>query len=317
MKVKKYTKAMGNYLSDADYRFLINAGFGRYDNMPDREFIKRKFKSCMGRPLNLDNPQTFNEKLQWLKLYDRKPGYTVMVDKYRVRDYIKEKLGEEYLIPLLGVWNDPKDIDFEKLPNQFVLKCNHNSGLGMYICKDKSKLTTKSIRTIRRNLSRGLAQDYYLTGREWPYKDVPRKIIAEKYMEDPATSELRDYKWYCFDGEPKLVMINTDRAKGQTKADYFDMDFNNLDFTWGYPNAVPSPEKPKLFDEMKRLSRILSKGIPHIRVDFYEVQEQIYFGELTFFDGSGCDKFNPPTGDKKLGDWITLPEKKGTNKVIQ
>ena len=317
MKVKKYTKAMGNYLSDADYRFLINAGFGRYDNMPDREFIKRKFKSCMGRPLNLDNPQTFNEKLQWLKLYDRKPGYTVMVDKYRVRDYIKEKLGEEYLIPLLGVWNDPKDIDFEKLPNQFVLKCNHNSGLGMYICKDKSKLTTKSIRTIRRNLSRGLAQDYYLTGREWPYKDVPRKIIAEKYMEDPATSELRDYKWYCFDGEPKLVMINTDRAKGQTKADYFDMDFNNLDFTWGYPNAVPSPEKPKLFDEMKRLSRILSKGIPHIRVDFYEVQEQIYFGELTFFDGSVFDKFNPPKWDKKLGEWITLPEKKGTNKVIQ
>lgn len=317
MKVKKYTKAMGNYLSDADYRFLINAGFGRYDNMPDREFIKRKFKSCIGRPLNLDNPQTFNEKLQWPKLYDRKPGYTVMVDKYRVRDYIKEKLGEEYLIPLLGVWNDPKDIDFEKLPNQFVLKCNHNSGLGMYICKDKSKLTTTSIRTIRRNLSRGLAQDYYLTGREWPYKDVPRKIIAEKYMEDPATSELRDYKWYCFDGEPKLVMINTDRAKGQTKADYFDMDFNHLDFTWGYPNAVPSPEKPKLFDEMKRLSRILSKGIPHIRVDFYEVQEQIYFGELTFFDGSGFDKFNPPKWDKKLGEWITLPEKKGTNKVIQ
>lgn len=305
MKVLKYAKVLKRYIADKNYRFLIDAGRGKYDKLSDREYLEKKFYAMLGYSLDLSNPETFNEKLQWLKLYDRKPEYTVMVDKYKVREYIKEKIGEEYLIPLLGVWDKAEDIDFDKLPNQFVLKCNHNSGLGMYICKDKSKLTENQIKIIRKNLAKGLQQDYYLTGREWPYKDVPRKIIAEKYMED-ETGQLRDYKFYCFNGEPKIIMINSDREIGKTKADYFDMDFNWLDLKWGYEHVLVKPSKPINFEKMKELAVVLSKNIPELRVDFYEVNNKIYFGELTFFDGSGFDKIEPKEWDKKLGDWIEL-----------
>ena len=303
MKVLKYAKALKKYIADKNYRFLIDAGKGKYDKLSDREYLEKKFYAMLGYSLDLSNPQTFNEKLQWLKLYDRKPEYTMMVDKYKVREYIKEKLGEEYLIPLLGVWDKAEDINFDKLPNRFVLKCNHNSGLGMYICKDKSKLTENQIKAIRKNLIKGLQQDYYLTGREWPYKNVPRKIIAEKYMED-ETGQLRDYKFYCFNGEPKIIMINSDREIGKTKADYFDMDFNWLDLKWGYEHALVKPLKPINFEKMKELAVVLSKNIPELRVDFYEVNNKIYFGELTFFDGSGFDKIEPKEWDKKLGDWV-------------
>lgn len=303
MKVLKYAKALKKYIADKNYRFLIDAGKGKYDKLSDREYLEKKFYAMLGYSLDLSNPQTFNEKLQWLKLYDRKPEYTMMVDKYKVREYIKEKLGEEYLIPLLGVWDKAEDINFDKLPNRFVLKCNHNSGLGMYICKDKSKLTENQIKAIRKNLVKGLQQDYYLTGREWPYKNVPRKIIAEKYMED-ETGQLRDYKFYCFNGEPKIIMINSDREIGKTKADYFDMDFNWLDLKWGYEHALVKPLKPINFEKMKELAVVLSKNIPELRVDFYEVNNKIYFGELTFFDGSGFDKIEPKEWDKKLGDWV-------------
>lgn len=303
MKVLKYVRALERYITDKNYRFLIEAGRGKYDKLPDREYLEKKFYAMLGYSLDLTNPQTFNEKLQWLKLYDRKPDYTMMVDKYKVREYIKEKLGEEYLIPLLGVWDNAEDINFDKLPNRFVLKCNHNSGLGMYICKDKSKLTEKQIKVIRKNLTKGLQQDYYLTGREWPYKDVPRKIIAEKYMED-ETGQLRDYKFYCFNGEPKIIMINSDREIEKTKADYFDMDFNWIDLKWGYEHALVKPSKPINFEKMKEIAGVLSKNIPELRVDFYEVNNKIYFGELTFFDGSGFDKIEPKEWDKKIGDWI-------------
>lgn len=307
MNVKRYARAIWKYLSDSNYRFLMDSGFGKYDNLPDKEYLERKFECCMGKRLDLKNPKTFNEKLQWLKLYDRKPEYTVMVDKYRVRDYIKEKLGEEYLIPLIGVWDNPEEIDFDLLPNQFVLKCNHNSGLGMYICKDKNKLTPQDIKRIRKNLARGLKQDYYLTGREWPYKDVPRKIICEKYMEDTSTSELRDYKIYTFNGEARLCMINQEREI-HTRADYFDKDFNRLDFTWGYDHANALPNKPKKYELMYQLAEKLAAGTTELRVDFYEVNRQVYFGELTFFDGSGFDKIEPIEWDYKLGKWIDLPK---------
>lgn len=296
-------KKIIKYFKDKKFRFNVNRKLGFYNKMSDEEFLKKAFKVYIGDKLNLETPQTFNEKLQWLKLYDRKPEYTMMVDKYKVREYIKEKLGEEYLIPLLGVWDKAEDINFDKLPNRFVLKCNHNSGLGMYICKDKSKLTENQIKAIRKNLAKGLQQDYYLTGREWPYKNVPRKIIAEKYMED-ETGQLRDYKFYCFNGEPKIIMINSDREIGKTKADYFDMDFNWLDLKWGYEHALVKPSKPINFEKMKELAVVLSKNIPELRVDFYEVNNKIYFGELTFFDGSGFDKIEPKEWDKKIGDWI-------------
>ena len=307
MNIKRYASAIRKYVTDSNYRFLINAGLGKYNNMPDKEYLERKFECCMGKTLDLDNPKTFNEKLQWLKLHDRNPEYTVMVDKYRVRDYIREKLGEEYLIPLVGVWDNPDEIDFHSLPNQFVLKCNHNSGLGMYICKDKNKLTEKDIKKIRRDLSKGLKQDYYLAGREWPYKDVPRKIIAEKYMEDSSTQELRDYKFFCFNGEVKCYKVDFDRF-AEHKANYFAPDGNLMrvgeevcppDF--GREISVPGNLK-----KMKELAKKLSQTQMFLRTDFYDVDGKIYFGELTFYPASGFGKFIYDGNDELFGSWINL-----------
>ena len=295
------------FILDNNYRFIVLTNKNFYNKMDDKEFIQKLFKSHMGYSLNLDYPKTFNEKLQWLKLYNRRPEYTKMVDKYKVREYISEKIGEEYLIPLLGVWDDPDDIDFDTLPNQFVLKCNHNSGLGMCICKDKNSL---DISKVRSDLRKGLKQDYYLTGREWPYKNVPRKIIAEKYITDETGTNLRDYKFYCFDGKAKVVGIYQDRnTDKETTGDFFDMDFNWLDFTFNMPNAKVKPSKPNHFEKMKEIAEILSKGLPHVRVDLYLSNDRIYFGELTFFDGSGFDKIEPFEWDVKLGSWINLPDK--------
>lgn len=276
--------------------------------LPDKIFLKAAFRARFGRKLDLNNPKTFNEKLQWLKLYDRKPEYTKMVDKYLVRDYVKEKIGEEYLIPLLGVWENPEKINFDELPMQFVLKCNHNSGLGMCICKDKNSL---DINKVKAELKKGIDQNYYLTGREWPYKDVPRRIIAEKYMVDESGYELKDYKFYCFDGKVKLVMINSDRMSlEKTKANYFDENYQPLDFVWGYENAEIPPQKPEKFEEMKYLAEKLSENISHVRIDFYQTPSGIYFGEITFFDGCGFDAIEPIEWDYKIGSWLKLPMEK-------
>ncbi len=275
--------------------------------LPDKLFLKWTFRLYMRQKLDLKHPQTFSEKLQWLKLYNRRPEYTVMVDKYLVRRYIAEKIGEEYLIPLIGVWDSPEEIDFDALPDRFVLKCNHNSGIGMCICKDKSKL---DVAKVREELRRGLAQDYYKKWREWPYKDVPRKIICEQYMEDES-GELRDYKFFCFDGKVRAMFVATERSKGddQVKFDFFDSDFQHLPFTQGHPNSPARIEQPKSFEKMKQLAGELSKGFAHLRVDFYEINGRIYFGELTFSHFSGFVPFEPPQWDKTFGDWIELPDK--------
>lgn len=283
-----------------NYRKMLNW-------LPDKVFLDAAFRARFGRKLDLKNPKAFNEKLQWMKLYNRNPVYTMMVDKYLVRNYVREIIGEEYLIPLLGAWDDPDKIDFDKLPMQFVLKCNHNSGLGMCICKDKNKL---DIAKVKNDLRKGLKQDYYLTGREWPYKNVPRKIIAEKYMVDESGYELKDYKYYCFDGKVRIVMINSDRMSSlETKANYFDENYQPLDFVWGYENAKIPPAKPEKFEEMKSLAEKLSEGIPHVRIDFYQTPQGIFFGEMTFFDGSGFDAIEPIEWDYKIGSWINLPRK--------
>lgn len=276
---------------------------GRLNWMPDKLYLQVIYIANMWKILNLKDPKTFNEKLQWLKLYDQKPEYTMMVDKYRVREYIAKTIGEEYLIPLLGVWEDPEDIDFDALPDQFVLKCNHNSGTGMCICKDKSKL---DVEQVKRELKKGLLQDYYLSGREWPYKNVKRCITAEQYMEDPETEELRDYKFFCFDGKAKALFVATDRQTvgEETKFDFFDLDFNHLDFTNGHPNAAIIPQKPSQLEKMRELAEKLSCGIPHVRVDLYEVAGKIYFGELTFSHWSGMMPFEPEIWDYTFGEWI-------------
>lgn len=306
MKSNIITKGI-KFLLNSDYRSVIKSNYGAYDNINDEEYLKKIFKANMGYSLNLEDPKTFNEKLQWLKLYNRRPEYTMMVDKYKVREYISEKIGEEYLIPLIGLWDDPDDIDFDTLPNQFVLKCNHNSGLGMYICEDKKNI---DVQKVKKELRKGLKQDYYLLGREWPYKDVPRKVVAEKYMTDETGTNLRDYKFYCFDGNAKVVGIYQDRnTEKETTGDFFDMDFNWLDFTFNMPNAKVKPSKPNHFEKMIEIAEILSEGIPHVRVDLYLSNDKIYFGELTFFDGSGFDKIEPFEWDVKLGSWINLPDK--------
>ena len=274
--------------------------------MPDKMYIKMLYKVRMGRKLNLNNPQTFNEKLQWLKLYDRKPEYTTMVDKAAVKDYVAEKIGSEYIIPTLGVWEHFDDIDFDQLPNQFVLKCNHDSG-GLVICKDKASLDMDAA---REKIESSLKRSFYYHSREWPYKNVKPRIIAEKYMVDESGTELKDYKFYCFAGKAEAVMINSDRnADEPTKADYFDRDYNWLDFTWGYSHAPVPPRKPEKFDEMIRIAELLSNGLPHARIDLYSCNGQIYFGEITFFDGSGFDAITPVEWDYKLGSMITLPDK--------
>ena len=303
-RMQHYLKKLKKYCADSSYRFVVNAALGLYNSMPDRDYLERKFEALMGTPLHLDAPQTFNEKLQWLKLYDRRPEYTMMVDKYRVREYITRKIGAEYLIPLLGVWDSPDEIDFAALPEQFVLKCNHNSGLGMCICKDKSTL---DLRKVRRELRKGLRQDYYLPGREWPYKDVPRKIIAEKFMIDNEVNELRDYKFFCFRGEVKCFKVDFDRFIDH-RANYFDPNGNPMPF--GEVVCPPKPDKqlvlPENLDEMIALAEKLSGDVPFLRVDFYNIQGRIYFGELTFSPASGMGKFIPEEWDTVLGRWLQL-----------
>lgn len=291
-------------LYDSRFRWLYLSNMGKYDDLDDEIYLKQKFFARMGKELNISTPQTFNEKLQWLKLYNRKPEYIMMVDKYAVRKYIADTIGKEYLIPLLGVWDNPNDIDFDALPNQFVLKCNHNSGLGMCICRDKSKL---DIEKVKSDLRKGLQQDYYLIGREWPYKDVSRKIICEKYMSDKGKEELSDYKVLCFDGEPKLIEIHHGRFNGMHTQDIYDSTWCKTDIEQpGLPITKEVLSKPVFLDEMLNLSRKLSQGICHVRIDWYYTNNRLYFGEITFFDGSGFDPFLG-NADELLGSWIKLP----------
>ena len=290
------------FLTDKDYRFYILSFHGFYDKMPDGEYVKRIYRAVFGKEPDLEDPKTFSEKLQWLKLNHRRAEHTMMADKFAVREYIEKKLGQEYLIPLLGVWDDPEQIDFDALPDQFVLKCNHNSGLGMYICKDKSKMNVKKV---KKELKKGMAQDYYLTAREWPYKNIKRKIICEKFMTDGSDEPIKDYKFFCFNGEPKIMYVSNDLSSSPT-TDFFDMDFNRLDLRMKDPNSDIAPEKPALFEEMKRCARILCQGHPFLRVDMYCVNGRIYFGELTFFHNSGFVKAYPEAWNYTLGEWIDL-----------
>ncbi len=277
--------------------------------MPDKLYLSLMFRYYMGYWMNWKHPKTFNEKLQWLKIYNRNPLYTKLVDKYEVRNYIAKTIGEEFLIPLLGVWDKFEDIDFDKLPNQFVLKCTHDSG-GLVICKDKSKLDLKSTRL---KITRCLKMNYYWAFREWPYKNVKPRIIAEKYMEDSNDNELRDYKFYCFSGVAKVLLIvaNRECKAGETTMDYFDMDFKHLDFTTDHPNAKVLPHKPESLEKMKRFAEKLGNDFPHVRCDFYEVGGKVYFGELTFFDASGFNHFEPEKYDREFGRWITISKIRG------
>ena len=260
----------------------------------------------MNYPLNLSNPRTFNEKLQWLKLYDRKPIYTLMVDKYAVKKYVADIIGEKYIIPTLGVWDKPEDIDWDALPYQFVLKCTHDSG-GIVICRNKDILDKKSA---MEKLRESLKSDYYLAGREWPYKNVPRRIIAEKYMDD-GTGELNDYKFMCYNGVCKNLFVCTGRAENDLKVDFFDLEWNHLPFIRKYPNSSKRIPKPDNLNDMVRIVESISRKseIPFARIDLYNIRNMIYFGEITLFPGNGIEYFNPQEWDYKLGEMINLPHK--------
>ncbi|MBQ8066132.1 MAG: glycosyl transferase [Prevotella sp.] len=273
----------------------------------DRVYLKLLFPLCTGYKLNLDNPQTYNEKLQWLKLYDRRPEYVQMVDKAEAKKYVAGVIGEEHIIPTIAVYNHAEDIDFDALPDQFVLKCTHDSG-GVVICRDKSQLNRKEA---VKKLSKALKVGYFYQNREWPYKNVVPRIIAEKYITNDG-NQLIDYKWFCFDGQPQFMFIATDRYSEheETKFDFYDMSFQHLPFTNGHPNASIKLERPIGFETMKQLAAKLSQGMPQVRVDFYDVNGQIFFGEITFFHWSGMKPFVPSEWDLKFGQYIHLPDSK-------
>lgn len=290
------------------------------DWMPDEQYLKLMYWAILHRKLDLKNPKTFNEKLQWLKLHDRKTEYTVMVDKYEAKRYVAERIGEQYIIPTLGIWEHFDEIDFESLPNQFVLKCTHDSG-GLVVCKDKSKLNKS---TAREKIERSLKCNYYLSSREWPYKNVPPRIIAEKYMSDiqnaaDEESSLKDYKFYCFSGEPKFLYIS-DRLDDHTKArvSFANMKWESAPFgRTDYREFEELPERPQHFEEMIKLARVLSEGFTFLRVDLYEINKKVYFGELTFHPCAGFMPFKPEEWDKKLGQLIILPKLDNAKEIMR
>ena len=271
--------------------------------VPDELYLKVIFKGEVGYSLNLTNPSTYNEKLQWLKLHDRNPQYTNWVDKYEVKRYISKKIGEQYLIPTIGVWNSVDDIDFDRLPEQFVLKCTHDSG-STIVCKNKEMIDSDEWKKF---ISSRLKNNAYYSSREWPYKNVKPRIIAEQYMEDESGYELKDYKVLCFEGKPRLIEVHKGRKTRNHSQDFYDLEWNLTPITnEGLPNSSPTIQRPSVLEEMINLSTILAEGIHHIRVDWYVVNEKLYFGELTFFDGAGFSRFDKIEHDRLLGSWIHI-----------
>jgi len=289
----------------------------KYSFIPTKMFLSSFFRRAKGYSIDWQNPQTYNEKMQWMKVYNHNPLYTKLVDKIEVKKYVDNILGSGHTFPLLGAWDKPEDIDFNSLPNEFVLKCNHNSAVGMAICKDKSKgLFTKAHggdktyitkEQVIEGLHEGLAQNFFLNGREWPYKNVKRRVFAEKFMKSDDGEPLKDYKILCFDGEPQYIWVGSNYDP--MWFDLYSTSWENMHVKWGYeagPEKLPKPEK---LDELLETARKLAKGLPHVRVDLYSIGGKIYFGEYTFFTWAGFMELEPSEWDRKLGDLITLPTK--------
>lgn len=291
------------YITDRDCRFRVNAAHGCYKAMPDDEYLRRYYRARTGRELNLDHPQTFNEKLQWLKIHDRNQLYITLVDKYEVKGYVAKRIGNEHIIPTYGVWERFEDIDFNKLPDKFVLKTTHDSG-GIVICNEKDKFNIKQARKI---LKRSLKRNYYYKMREWPYKSVKPRIIAEKFMVDESGVELKDYKVLCFNGVPKLIELHQGRFSDIHYQDFYDTNWQKTKICniheQQHPEIAP---KPLCFEEMLDYSSLLAANIPHVRVDWYVINEELYFGEMTFYDAAGFDLYKDDNDDLLLGSWITV-----------
>ncbi|MDR1584299.1 MAG: glycosyl transferase [Prevotellaceae bacterium] len=284
------------------YYFIRVTGIGRI--MPDKHYLKLQYKCFFNKSLDLKNSKTFNEKLQWLKLYNRITSHVKMVDKAAVKDYIASIIGKEYIIATLGVWNKFDDIRFDLLPNQFVLKCTHDSG-SVIICKDKSNFDFK---LAKEKINKSLSRNFYYPGREWIYKNIKPRIIAEKYMVDESNVELKDYKIFCFNGSPKIIQVDFNRFSAHRR-NLYSIKWELIPAELCYPNDSKTIiEQPKSLELMLDIARKLSSQIAFLRVDLYSIKETIYFGELTFYPGSGYEKFIPDEWDDIMGSWLKLPK---------
>lgn len=303
MNIKEYVKDPFQIVGVFKSHNLLNW-------MPDRLYLQLLYRQRMGRYLDLDNPTTFNEKIQWLKLYDRKPIYTTMVDKYKAKEYVAGIIGKEHIIPNIGVWNHFDEIDFDALPDKFVLKCTHDSG-GLIVCKNKRDLDRKKA---REKMEKSLKTDYYLHCREWPYRDVERKIIAEKFMEDEESEKtgIKDYKFFCFNGKPQFVYISEGLDNHATARMIFvTMDWKKASFQrTDYKEFDELPKRPDTFDEMVAIAKKLSKGMDFIRVDLYQIQGKVYFSELTFSPSAGFMPFREVESDLEIGKILHLTGEK-------
>lgn len=295
-------KRLRRYLADPYWAFGCDIIKTHPNWMSDEFYIRTLWCMIMGYKLDLKKPKTFNEKLQWLKLYDRNPLYTILVDKLRVKDWVAEKIGIQYVIPTLAVWEKAEDIDIANLPDQFVLKCNHDSG-SVLICKNKANL---DLDEVKEKLGKALQHNFYWDAREWAYKSVKPCVFAEAYIQDNHYDDLLTYKFLCFNGEPKLMYVTV--KNDNIWENYYDMDFQLLNFQRKFPNHTTPLAKPKSFEEMKVIAAKLSKNIPHVRIDLYEVNGQIYFSEYTFYDWGGLFDFKDKRVNNLLGEYIKLPE---------
>lgn len=294
-------KKILNYIKHPTKIILKLDNLGLF-HLDDEKYLKIRFKDSMGKDLNLKNPQTFNEKLQWLKLYNRNPEYTKMVDKYEAKEYVASIIGEQYIIPTLGIYDTWDEIDFDKLPNQFVIKSTHDSG-GYAICKNKNSFDYNKA---KKKIEKSLKHNFYYAGREWPYKDVKPRIIIEKYMEDNNSPELTDYKVMCFNSKPLITFTCTERFSEGLKVTFFDKDWNKMPFERHYKSSEKEILKPQNYNTMMNLSEKMSKNIPFVRIDWYEINGELYFGEYTFYPGCGFEEFTPEEWDYKLGKLINI-----------
>lgn len=282
---------------------ITNDYYQYFKWIPDSIYLKWKFRGRMDKKLDLNNPKTYSEKIQWLKLYDRNPNYIQLVDKIKVKDFIANEIGEQYLIPTIDIYENVNEIDFNTLPNQFVLKCNHDSG-GVIICENKEDLDINLTLT---RLSNFLKNNFYFYGREWVYKKIKPKIMVEKFM-PLDTDNSAEYKLFCFNGKVEYILVRNiaNHDYSQNYNDYFDRDFIRLPLRVTNDNSNHVIKKPKQLTEMINIAEKLSKNIPHVRVDLYVVNEKIYFGELTFYPNSGFQKFDPEEYDYLFGEKITV-----------